>query len=200
MNVARAFSSHLWAMVFDESRAQVRLVETGSNLTEWIALQAPSSVATNFTWTLPAGDGSANQCLATNGSGALIWRTSASANSLDASDGSPTNALFVDANGNVGIGTTAPGNLLEINKNQNSTTAAAVVNANAGTSANSSFALSNGTDVAGMYLYGTGAGRYYQVAQTGPGGMLIDIVNSTGNINFRTGATPTEKMTIFERR
>jgi len=39
----------------------------------WVALQAPGSIATNYTLTLPAADGTANQALTTNGSGVLGW-------------------------------------------------------------------------------------------------------------------------------
>jgi hypothetical protein len=39
----------------------------------WVALQAPGSIAANYTLTLPAADGTANQALTTNGSGALGW-------------------------------------------------------------------------------------------------------------------------------
>jgi hypothetical protein len=41
----------------------------------WVAFQAPSTVATNVTWTLPAADGSSGQALTTNGSGTLSWST-----------------------------------------------------------------------------------------------------------------------------
>ena len=86
--------------------AQIRLVETGAPNSKYVSLQAPASVPSNFTWTLPSGDGSANQCLATNGSGTLIWYTPAgggSGYSLNANDGSPVNALYVEGAGNVGI-------------------------------------------------------------------------------------------------
>ena len=39
----------------------------------WVALQAPSSIATNFTLTLPSSDGTSGQALITNGSGTLSW-------------------------------------------------------------------------------------------------------------------------------
>lgn len=41
----------------------------------WVALQAPSSIATNFTLTLPSADGTSGQALTTNGSGALSFST-----------------------------------------------------------------------------------------------------------------------------
>lgn len=41
----------------------------------WVAFQAPSTVSSNVTWTLPSTDGSASQALSTNGSGVLSWAT-----------------------------------------------------------------------------------------------------------------------------
>ena len=43
---------------------------------QYIAIQAPATVASNVTLTLPADDGNADQVLATNGSGVLSWVTS----------------------------------------------------------------------------------------------------------------------------
>jgi hypothetical protein len=44
----------------------------------WVAFQAPASVSTNVTWTLPAADGTSGQVLQTNGSGTLSWVTGGS--------------------------------------------------------------------------------------------------------------------------
>ena len=44
-----------------------------SDNSNWVAFQAPATVASNVTWTLPNADGSANQVLQTNGSGTLSW-------------------------------------------------------------------------------------------------------------------------------
>lgn len=41
----------------------------------WVAFQAPTTVSSNVTWTLPATDGTSNQALSTNGSGTLSWAT-----------------------------------------------------------------------------------------------------------------------------
>jgi hypothetical protein len=64
------------------------LVTDGSNLTlnaqgdlrfadsdssNWVAFQAPATVASNVTWTLPDADGTNGQLLSTNGSGTLAW-------------------------------------------------------------------------------------------------------------------------------
>ena len=43
---------------------------------QYIAIQAPATVASNVTLTLPADDGNADQVLATDGSGVLSWVTS----------------------------------------------------------------------------------------------------------------------------
>jgi hypothetical protein len=58
--------------------ADIRFVETGGG-TDYVAFQAPASIATSLTWTLPSIDGSANQLLSTNGSGVLSWASAASA-------------------------------------------------------------------------------------------------------------------------
>jgi hypothetical protein len=64
------------------------LVTDGSNLTlnaqgdlrfadsdssNWVALQAPATIASNVTWTLPTTDGTNGQALTTNGSGTLTF-------------------------------------------------------------------------------------------------------------------------------
>jgi len=49
--------------------------DTGTN---YIALQAPSSVASNVSFTLPSADGTSGQVLQTNGSGVLSFTTPSS--------------------------------------------------------------------------------------------------------------------------
>jgi hypothetical protein len=44
-----------------------------SDSSNWVAFQAPSTVSSNVTWTLPATDGTTGQSLTTNGSGTLSW-------------------------------------------------------------------------------------------------------------------------------
>ena len=60
--------------------AQSDLRFADSDSSNWVALQAPATVSSNVTWTLPAADGSANQVLSTNGSGALSWATASGSN------------------------------------------------------------------------------------------------------------------------
>jgi hypothetical protein len=46
-----------------------------SDSSNYVAFQAPATVASDVTWTLPDADGTANQVLSTNGSGTLSWAT-----------------------------------------------------------------------------------------------------------------------------
>lgn len=56
--------------------AQSDLRFADSDSSNWVAFQAPGTVASNVTWTLPAADGTDGQKLSTNGSGTLSWTAS----------------------------------------------------------------------------------------------------------------------------
>lgn len=106
------------------AQSDLRLADSDSS--NWVAFQAPATVASNVTWTLPAADGTSGQTLQTNGSGTLSWSTpsastdiitegNTSAEVVDTgSDGhfkvvtEGAEALRVDASQRVGIGTTNP--------------------------------------------------------------------------------------------
>jgi hypothetical protein len=53
--------------------AQSDLRFADSDSSNWVAFQAPATVASNVTWTLPSADGSSGNFLSTNGVGALSW-------------------------------------------------------------------------------------------------------------------------------
>lgn len=55
------------------AQSDLRLADADSS--NWVALQAPATVASNVTWTLPSADGSSGQVLSTNGTGTLSWAT-----------------------------------------------------------------------------------------------------------------------------
>jgi hypothetical protein len=55
--------------------AQADLRFSDSDSSNWVAFQAPATITTNVTWTLPSADGSSGQFLSTNGSGTLSWAT-----------------------------------------------------------------------------------------------------------------------------
>jgi len=61
-----------------DNQKEIRFRETTANGTNYVALKAPASVASDLTFTLPATDGTANQVLTTNGSGVLSFATPAS--------------------------------------------------------------------------------------------------------------------------
>lgn len=53
--------------------AQGDLRFADSDSSNWVAFQAPATVASNVTWTLPSADGSSGTALVTDGSGTLSW-------------------------------------------------------------------------------------------------------------------------------
>jgi len=55
--------------------AQNDLRFADADSSNYVAFQAPATVASNVTWTLPGADGSSTQLLSTNGSGTLSWAT-----------------------------------------------------------------------------------------------------------------------------
>jgi hypothetical protein len=55
------------------AQGDVRFADSDSS--NWVAFQAPTTVASNVTWTLPSADGTTGQVLSTNGSGTLSWAT-----------------------------------------------------------------------------------------------------------------------------
>ena len=55
--------------------AEIRLPEDTDNGTNYVALKAPDTIASNLTLTLPSADGTSGQVLTTNGSGVLSFAT-----------------------------------------------------------------------------------------------------------------------------
>jgi len=53
------------------AQSDLRFADADSS--NWVAFQAPASVSSNITWTLPATDGTTGQFLSTNASGTLSW-------------------------------------------------------------------------------------------------------------------------------
>ena len=73
-----------------------------SDSSNYIALQAPGTVGSNVTFTLPAADGSANQVLKTDASGNLTWTSDVVGNAAtitvaDESSDTSCNVLFTTA-------------------------------------------------------------------------------------------------------
>jgi hypothetical protein len=62
--------------------AQGDLRFADSDSSNYVGFQAPTTVSSNITWTLPGTDGTTGQVLTTNGSGALSWTTAGSGGTL----------------------------------------------------------------------------------------------------------------------
>ena len=58
------------------SQGDLRLGDSDNS--NWVAFQAPATVTSNVTWTLPSTDGTSGQVLSTNGSGTLSWAAASS--------------------------------------------------------------------------------------------------------------------------
>jgi hypothetical protein len=56
-----------------DNQKEIRFRETTANGTNYVALKAPASLASDVTFTLPSADGTANQVLKTDGSGVLSF-------------------------------------------------------------------------------------------------------------------------------
>jgi hypothetical protein len=91
--------------------AQSDLRFADSDSSNWVAFQAPGTVGSNVTWTLPAADGTDGQKLSTNGSGVLSWTASApnityltSGTSATYTPTTGTKAIYVEVVGGGGGG------------------------------------------------------------------------------------------------
>jgi len=54
-------------------QGDIRFADSDSS--NWVSFQAPATISSNVTWTLPSVDGTSGQVLSTNGSGTLSWAT-----------------------------------------------------------------------------------------------------------------------------
>lgn len=75
---------------------RLKLLETGGG-TDDITLQPPAALATPYTLTLPADDGTANQFLQSNGLGVLTWADAGASIGSTLTGGTTGSVLFVGA-------------------------------------------------------------------------------------------------------
>ena len=79
------------------SQANLRWADADSS--NYIAVQAPSTVSSNVTFTLPSADGTSGQFLLTNGSGTLSFATAVPAGTIQYFAGSSAPDGYLKANG-----------------------------------------------------------------------------------------------------
>lgn len=94
-----------------QAQGDLRFADADSS--NWVAFQAPTTVSSNVTWTLPAADGSNNQVLTTNSSGTLSWTTAAVTISTETASSS---TYYVP------VTTTTSGSITSASVNNDSTT------------------------------------------------------------------------------
>jgi hypothetical protein len=109
--------------------AKVLLSEASDNGNHKITLKSPDTLAADYTLTLPANDGDANQILTTDGSGVTSWSAPASSSfTLSDNQGTPNTDSFSTGGtltfaGTAGIKTTISDNSVGIVVDVNGTTA-----------------------------------------------------------------------------
>jgi hypothetical protein len=94
--------------------SEIRLPEDTDNGSNYVALKAADSIASNLTFTLPSADGSANQALITNGSGSLSFATVGATagqviqvlSATDSTERSTTSTSFVTGSNTMSIAIT----------------------------------------------------------------------------------------------
>jgi hypothetical protein len=74
-NIATSFATPLAIVGNSTAGSEIRLPEDTDNGSNYVALKAADSIASNITFTLPSADGSSGQTIITNGSGTLSFST-----------------------------------------------------------------------------------------------------------------------------
>jgi hypothetical protein len=132
--VAKAGDSMTGALTFN-TQNQARFADSAGG--EYAAIQAPTTIGTNYVLTLPDTAGSASQVLTTNGSGVLSWTTPSTTPGADSLDFTHfADSMTLDANTDIAVGANVlsitndgVGNSFVVNDNGAADTTPFVINA-----------------------------------------------------------------------
>lgn len=95
-NVVLSASPTLTGDVTLNAQGDLRFADADSS--NWVAFQAPATVAANVTWTLPAADGTSAQVLQTNGSGVLSFAAAGGGKVLQVVQGTRSGNSYTTSN------------------------------------------------------------------------------------------------------
>jgi hypothetical protein len=186
-----------------QAQGDLRFADADSS--NWVAFQAPSTVSSNVTWTLPAADGTAGQALVTNSTGTLSWATNSISLTDNTTDAATHFVTLTTATSDTTITavrrsssklTFQPSSgtmsLLGNTTSTNSTSGTLIVTGGVG--------ISENLNVGGSFSASSIAGVSGYVAITG-GASLTDIdrkyiVSNTAGITLTLPATSTDGRTI----
>ena len=149
-----------------------------SDNSNYAAIKAPNAVGANYTLTLPADDGGANQFLQTDGSGILSWAAAAvSITNQTADPASYYPALVTATSGATGVFSTSS-TKLSFQPSSGALTATAFVGALTGN------VTSNSVDINGGNIDGTVIGASTEAAGT------FSSITETSSIEYKENVNP----------
>lgn len=107
LSATASFATPLIVVGNATAGAEIRLPEDTDNGSNYVALKAPDTLASNLTFTLPSTDGTNGQVITTNGSGTLSFGTLGV-------PGGGTGLSTTTAYGLIAAGTTSTGNFQQV--------------------------------------------------------------------------------------
>ncbi len=142
------------------SAADIKLYEDTDTGTNYVAFKAPSSIASDLTWTLPSTDGSSGQALVTNGTGTLSWAAAGASITDDNATNATRYLVWEDATS----GTSTSVGISSSKLSFNPSTGLLSVNGGVSIPDNAELYIGTGND---LQIYHDGSNSYITDAGTG---------------------------------